>query len=86
MFPPLCFIDAGSGDAAAKGTDTASAAAASAGKNVKNVKAAAGDTPAAQSVSAAGDTAAVDQQTPEVRFFFLDLLQKLWSWISGLWS
>ncbi|MEK4882719.1 MULTISPECIES: stage II sporulation protein R [Paenibacillus] len=86
LFPPLCFIDAGSGDAAApaadKGTKTVSAAGAD---NSANVKSAAAKTVQADSSAGSapsGETAA----EPEVRFFVWELLQNLWNWISGLWS
>ncbi|OMD08525.1 stage II sporulation protein R [Paenibacillus odorifer] len=86
LFPPLCFIDAGSGDAAApaadKGTKTVSAAGAD---NSAKVKSAAAKTVQADSSAGSapsGETAA----EPEVRFFVWELLQNLWNWISGLWS
>ncbi|MNI70658.1 Stage II sporulation protein R [compost metagenome] len=84
LFPPLCFIDAGSGDAAAKGTKTASAAAA--GDDGKGGKVAASDKEAVQTVSAAGGAVNEEAEAPKVRFFLWDMLQNLWSWISGLWS
>ncbi|KTD84260.1 stage II sporulation protein R [Paenibacillus etheri] len=85
LFPPLCFIDAGSGDAAApaanKGPKTVSAASADPG-----VKAQPAVGTAVQADSSAGDVAAADSAEPEVRFFIWELLQNLWNWISGLWS
>lgn len=84
LFPPLCFIDAGSGDAAAKGADTASAAAAE--SNGKLAETAAADKASVQTTAAAGDQAGGEAETPKVRFFFWELLENLWSWISGLWS
>jgi stage II sporulation protein R len=84
LFPPLCFIDAGSGDAAApaanKGTKTVSAASADSG-----VKAQPAVGTAVQADSA-GSAAAAAPAEPEVRFFVWELLQNLWNWISGLWS
>lgn len=86
LFPPLCFIDAGTGDAAAsdagKGTKTASAAGAKSGAKIQSAagKAAQADIVAAE--DKAGDSAA----EPEVRFFIWELLQNFWNWISGLWS
>jgi stage II sporulation protein R len=84
LFPPLCFIDAGSGDAAApaanKGTKTVSAASADSG-----VKAQPAVGTAVQADSA-GSAAAAEPAEPEVRFFVWELLQNLWNWISGLWS
>ncbi|WP_151733867.1 stage II sporulation protein R [Paenibacillus tengchongensis] len=82
LFPPLCFIDAGSGDAAAaaapaQGVQTAAAAGSVEGGQAAN---------AVQNPAGAADTAAEQAETPEVRFFLWDLLHNLWSWISGLWS
>ncbi|CAH1209779.1 hypothetical protein PAECIP111892_03309 [Paenibacillus auburnensis] len=84
LFPPLCFIDAGSGDAAAKGTETASAAAAEDGS--KGGKIAASDKGTVQTVSAAGKAADGEAEAPKVRFFLWEMLQNLWNWISGLWA
>ncbi|UQZ33893.1 stage II sporulation protein R [Paenibacillus sp. PK3_47] len=81
LFPPLCFIDAGSGDAAAKGAGTASAAGANGSDKVK--AAAEGNV---QTVSADSTGTDGDADAPEVKFFVWELLGKLWSWISGLWS
>lgn len=85
LFPPLCFIDAGSGDSAAsassKGTKTVSAAGADVGAKVQSV---AGK--AVQADSSAGSVSAGEAAVPEVRFFVWELLQNLWNWISGLWS
>lgn len=75
LFPPLCFIDAGSGDAAAAKTVSAAAG----GKGA--VKAA--DQGKVQTAAAASDGEA---EAPKVKFFFLELLQNLWNWISGWWS
>ncbi|GGF87200.1 stage II sporulation protein R [Paenibacillus albidus] len=77
LFPPLCFIDAGSGDAAApataQGTKTVSASNEEGnGKTVQTVAAATSDS--------------ADGETPEVRFFVWELLQNLWNWISSLWA
>lgn len=80
LFPPLCFIDAGSGDAAAKGAGTVSAAASDDEGKVKS--AAAG---AVQKVSADSGNDG-ETEAPEVKFFVWELLHKLWSWVSGLWS
>ncbi|AIQ55202.1 stage II sporulation protein R [Paenibacillus sp. FSL R7-0331] len=84
LFPPLCFIDAGTGDAAAKGAAVASAAGAE--DSVQT-----GGADKAQTVSTAVDTAGTnaagtDGEAPEVRFFLWDMLQNLWDWISGLWA
>jgi stage II sporulation protein R len=85
LFPPLCFIDAGSGDAAApaanKGVKTVSAAGAESGAKAQPAVGT-----AVQADSSAKDAAAADSAEPEVRFFVWELLQNLWNWISGLWS
>lgn len=81
LFPPLCFIDAGSGDAAAKGAETVSASAADEGSG--NKLAAGKIVP---SGGAAGEASPEASAEPEVRFFVWDMLQNLWDWISGLWS
>ncbi|ASA24545.1 stage II sporulation protein R [Paenibacillus donghaensis] len=96
LFPPLCFIDAGSGDAAAapaadkkveqsnskesKGTGTAKKLSASAVDGAK-VKAANG-----QAVDTVSDAGTGEGKEPEVRFFVWELLQNIWNWICGLWS
>ncbi|OKP85616.1 stage II sporulation protein R [Paenibacillus sp. P32E] len=86
LFPPLCFIDAGSGDAAAPAAakaKTASAAAAGEGAKVKTADQGAVTT---ASVNTTVSAASAEAETPKVRFFFWELLEKLWSWISGLFS
>ncbi|OKP78142.1 stage II sporulation protein R [Paenibacillus sp. P3E] len=86
LFPPLCFIDAGSGDAAAPAAakaKTALAAAAGEGAKVKTADQGAVTT---ASVNTAVSAASGEAETPKVRFFFWELLEKLWSWISGLFS
>lgn len=86
LFPPLCFIDAGSGDAAAsaasKEEKTVSAAGADSGTKVQTAAAT-----AVQANSSSGEAKSAEAAAePEVRFFVWELLQNLWSWISGLWS
>lgn len=83
LFPPLCFVDAGSGEALAKGrTDVQNAA----GK-------AAGAENAAGNIDAAGADAndgtvqlqvQAQQEETKVRFFLWDLLSGLWDWIVSL--
>lgn len=96
LFPPLCFIDAGSGDAAAapaadkqaeqsnskesKGTGTVKKLSASAEDGAK-VKAVSG-----QSGDTVSDAGTSGSEEPEVRFFIWELLQNIWNWICGLWS
>lgn len=85
LFPPLCFIDAGSGDAAAAepaADKKASAVSAKASGDGAAVKAASG-----AAASAGGDGGAdAGAEAPKVKFFVWELLQNLWSWICGLFS
>lgn len=77
LFPPLCFVDAGSGDALQKST--------SAKSGDKD-----GAAVVKGSVGADGevDTAKVqvDPEEVEVRFFLWDMLVNLWNWITGLFA
>ncbi|KWX89442.1 stage II sporulation protein R [Paenibacillus riograndensis] len=85
LFPPLCFIDAGSGDAAAPAAaraKTVSADAAGEGVKVK----AEGDGAVTAPDTGAADAAGGEPEAPKVRFFFWELLENIWSWISGLFS
>ncbi|MNJ42299.1 Stage II sporulation protein R [compost metagenome] len=81
LFPPLCFVDAGSGEALAKD-----------GANVQNI--AANGTGAADGVDGADSMGSADsalniqvqaqQEETEVRFFLWDMLSGLWEWIVSL--
>ncbi|MBU5670889.1 stage II sporulation protein R [Paenibacillus sp. MSJ-6] len=77
LFPPLCFVDAGSGDALQK-----SASAKSSEKD--GIAAAKGSVDA----DAGADTAMVqvDPEEVEVRFFLWDMLVNFWNWITGLFA
>lgn len=96
LFPPLCFIDAGSGDAAAAApaADQAvsgSAKASGEGAKVKAAEGAAGKAASAINASANNDGNSgagvdADAQAPKVKFFVWELLQNLWSWICGLFA
>nr|WP_307585765.1 stage II sporulation protein R [Paenibacillus wynnii] len=80
LFPPLCFIDAGSGDAAAKDSKKVSASA-SEGSSGKSV--------AGKVIKTGGTVSDTDTQTseePKVRFFVWELLQKIGRWFSSLWG
>ncbi|KAI7262933.1 hypothetical protein KC345_g9289 [Hortaea werneckii] len=89
LFPPLCFIDAGSGDAAApaadKGAATVSAKASGDGAKVKSAEGSAQKSVSNLTASASGDGNA-DAEAPKVKFFIWELLQNLWSWITGLFA
>jgi stage II sporulation protein R len=86
LFPPLCFIDAGSGDAAA------APAAAKGAKNVASaasgdgVKAASAQGASVQQASAPAADGNAEAEAPKVKFFVWELLQNLWSWITGLFA
>jgi len=80
LFPPLCFIDAGSGDAAAKDSKTVTASAA-VSKNGKTI--------AGKVKSTDGDVAGTTDQPssePKVRFFVWEILKKIGHWFSSLWG
>lgn len=85
LFPPLCFIDAGTGDAAApaKSNETKKVSASTKDAGAK-VETATGNVVKVSSI--AGDVPTEDAAEPEVRFFIWDLLQNLWDWISKLWK
>lgn len=85
LFPPLCFIDAGTGDAAApaasKEAKKVSASSKEAGAKVESATG-----KVVKVDSAAGEVPAEEATEPEVRFFIWELLQNLWDWISKLWK
>lgn len=86
LFPPLCFIDAGSGDAAAPAAKEAkNTAAAATGSGAKVVSA---DGKALQSspASAAAADGSAEAEAPKVKFFVWEMLQNLWGWITGLFA
>lgn len=93
LFPPLCFIDAGSGDAAAAAPaaakDAAKISAKASGDGAK-VKAAEGAAEKANSSAINsdnnGESLDSDAEAPKVKFFVWELLQSLWSWICGLFA
>ncbi|OAB37630.1 stage II sporulation protein R [Paenibacillus macquariensis subsp. defensor] len=68
LFPPLCFIDAGSGDAVAT---TAEAKVQATGTNDSKEL-------------AVKQVSSVSTQEPEVRFFLWDLLSGILDWVKGL--
>lgn len=91
LFPPLCFIDAGTGDAAAKPAGEAQAKTVNTSASSQAVSAAGrqdGGSDAVQPAelqSQAGNEGASGKE-PEVRFFLWDLFQQIGGWISGLWA
>lgn len=71
LFPPLCFIDGGSGDAAAQPAQTASAKSASAsGDGAAEVE----------------PRVIASSSEPEVRFFLVDMFLGLWNWVASLFG
>lgn len=93
LFPPLCFIDAGSGDAATaepaadKKASAVSAKASGDGAKVKTADGGVDQTASGITASASGDGVAdADAEAPKVKFFVWELLQNLWSWICGLFG
>ncbi|GAB6927602.1 stage II sporulation protein R [Paenibacillus sp. JCM 10914] len=68
LFPPLCFIDGGSGDAAAQSVDA----------GIQTVSADVADTTGDDTLKNAADS------EPEVRFFLWDMFLGLWNWVASL--
>lgn len=91
LFPPLCFIDGGSGDALAKSEKASQDGSAGTAKVSKASKDKADKTgEAIQTVSAAGaagtTAAAANGDAPAVHFFLWDMLKGLMHWIAGLFG
>ncbi|MGG4554153.1 stage II sporulation protein R [Paenibacillus humicus] len=91
LFPPLCFIDAGSGEALAKGRSEAEAdlqnAAPASGGAAAAGAADLANAPGSGDMDEAGQThVPVQQEKAEVRFFLWDMLSGLWDWIMGLFK
>ncbi|MCJ8012808.1 stage II sporulation protein R [Paenibacillus sp. KQZ6P-2] len=82
LFPPLCFIDAGSGDAAAQ---PAAAKAETPKEQAGKVKKTAYNPAEAKGQSVKStDTAPVKASEPQVRFFLWDLFEGIVSWFKSL--
>lgn len=87
LFPPLCFVDAGSGDALAKdkGKETEKAKDASAPSDTaKKSKAEAKAKTVSDTVDASDEPRQVQPEETEVRFFLWDALVSLWKGIVDL--
>ncbi|GIP28759.1 stage II sporulation protein R [Paenibacillus sp. J23TS9] len=81
LFPPLCFIDAGSGDAAAQ----PAAAKAETGKDqAAKVKKTAYTPEQAAGQAVNAEAAPVKASEPEVRFFLWDLFEGIANWLKSL--
>ncbi|QUL54605.1 stage II sporulation protein R [Paenibacillus tritici] len=86
LFPPLCFIDAGTGDAAAA-APAGAAKTSGDGAKVKAADGTANQTAASLTASANGGGTAEDgAEAPKVKFFLWELLKNVWSWICGLFA
>ncbi|GAA0137639.1 stage II sporulation protein R [Paenibacillus sp. YSY-4.3] len=90
LFPPLCFVDAGSGEALAKSGGEVDAdiqnAAAAGNKAVVGTSDSAGAQGSVDSGGAVQAHVQVQQEKAEVRFFLWDMLSGLWDWIVGLFK
>ncbi len=82
LFPPLCFIDAGSGDAAAKPAAAKAESSKELSGKTKKTSYSPGE-PGSQTAKAA-DQAPVKASEPEVRFFLWDMLEGIFSWFKAL--
>ncbi|MFB9326921.1 stage II sporulation protein R [Paenibacillus aurantiacus] len=78
LFPPLCFVDAVSGEATAAAATTVAADVQEGGAAVK-----AGSEGAKPEASAANADA---QQAPEVKFFLWEVLESIFSFFKGLFG
>ncbi|CAH0118098.1 MULTISPECIES: stage II sporulation protein R [unclassified Paenibacillus] len=86
LFPPLCFIDAGTGEAVAKSRDGQEQAAqgnADAKTDAKSVKANGKAEQGAERINVGAAAAAGET---EVRFFLWDWLMRLFDFIAGLFA
>ncbi|MBW7475097.1 stage II sporulation protein R [Paenibacillus oenotherae] len=91
LFPPLCFVDAVSGEASAAGSDQAAEAAKAEQKTETNQVSETVHSTVVDSIAAAAagqaETAAIGaEEAPEVKFFLWEMLESLWGFLSGLFS
>ncbi|MNE72572.1 Stage II sporulation protein R [compost metagenome] len=89
LFPPLCFVDAGSGDALAQDKKAGTSKEKSeAGAKIADpdslAKSLSSDTDANANINTA--QVQVQPEETEVRFFLWDMLVNLWTWITGLFA
>ncbi|WP_179281269.1 stage II sporulation protein R [Paenibacillus sp. XY044] len=84
LFPPLCFIDAASGDAAAQPADAKAQAADK--DNAKGAVTTASAKVTGAAAAQAPEKVAANASQPQVRFFLVDMLSGLWSWLTGLFA
>ncbi|GGD92865.1 stage II sporulation protein R [Paenibacillus nasutitermitis] len=81
LFPPLCFVDAVSGEAASPAATAVTAV--SGGQDAKNQQAQQADIEAGNKEKAGADTAA---EKPEVKFFIWELIQSIVQFFKNLFS
>lgn len=95
LFPPLCFIDGGSGDALAKSNNAETATAAAAGNNDKKTSGKAASGKAGSAKAASADAQASSQKdapaqgtapAPEIHFFLWDMLKEFWGWLGHIFK
>lgn len=93
LFPPLCFIDAGTGEAAAASAETAGGEAKTAAGKVKTagagkVQQTSAEGGAGGAAASAADPGAAETggEAPEVRFFLWELIEGIGEWLRSLWS
>lgn len=78
LFPPLCFIDAATGEAAAADPDADAAKA-------ETVKASSADSKDAAAADKAADSESDKQgDAPEAKFFLLEIIQQFINWLKSL--
>lgn len=82
LFPPLCFVDAVSGEATAAAATTAVASSADVQGGGAVVKAGSGAQPEAAAATANTD----EQQAPEVKFFLWEVLKSIFSFFKSLFA
>ncbi|MFX3634123.1 MAG: stage II sporulation protein R [Candidatus Pristimantibacillus sp.] len=87
LFPPLCFIDAATGEAAASPQEEQKVVKAKAeptkAESTKNVKA---EDAVKKQVQQADAAAEQDKQAPEAKFFLWEMIVKLFDWVKNLFS
>lgn len=90
LFPPLCFIDAATGEAAAADPDSDAAKA----ETVKTASADGKDTAKAEKATDSKSEASVQKagednkqgEAPEAKFFLWEMIQQFIHWLKGLFS
>ncbi|MUT65103.1 stage II sporulation protein R [Paenibacillus sp. NEAU-GSW1] len=94
LFPPLCFVDAATGEAAPADEAALASADAASDKTAKSAqspdqtdaKLVKADKKQAESGSKAADADKAEGEAPEAKFFLWEMLQKLGAWLKGLFA